>query len=144
MVPESGRRRHPASLPADKRRNIRFSETEVPLREDVHELGGQIGAMVRDRVGEELFNSVEAVRSLAIARRDGDARAHQRLVDPPEPCFHRASHGAHAHRCPAAASRGCRASSGTSSPQPPPPAGGRAAALHARKAHGHMALRGTP
>ncbi len=81
MVPESGRRRHPASLPADKRRNIRFSETEVPLREDVHELGGQIGAMVRDRVGEELFNSVEAVRSLAIARRDGDARAHQRLVE---------------------------------------------------------------
>jgi len=81
MVPENGRRRHPASLPADKRRNIRFSETEVPLREDVHELGGQIGAMVRDRVGEELFNSVEAVRSLAIARRDGDARAHQRLVE---------------------------------------------------------------
>lgn len=81
MVSERGRRRHPASLPADKRRNIRFSETEVPLRKDVHELGGQIGAMIRDRGGEELFNAVEAARSLAIAWRDGDTCAHERLVE---------------------------------------------------------------
>ncbi len=79
--PNSYRRRHPTSLPADKRRNIRFSETEVPLRQDVHRLGGLIGAMVRDRAGEELFNTVEAVRSLAIARRDGDALARDRLEE---------------------------------------------------------------
>ena len=75
----SGRTRHPASLPADKRRNIRFSEKEAPLRQDVHRLGERIGAMIRDRGGEELFNAVEAARSLAIARRNGDLHAHERL-----------------------------------------------------------------
>ena len=74
-TPSSQRKRHPTSLPADKRRNIRFSETEKPLRQDVHELGGLIGAMVKDRGGEALFNTVEAARSLAIARRNGDADA---------------------------------------------------------------------
>ena len=73
--PTSQRRRHPTSLPADKRRNIRFSETEEPLRQDVHQLGGLIGAMVKDRGGEALFNTVEAARSLAIARRNGDTDA---------------------------------------------------------------------
>ena len=81
MTPQSGRRRHPVSLPADKRRNIRFSETEVPLREDVHKLGSRIGAMVCDRGGEALLNTVESARSLAIAWRDGDAGAHERLVE---------------------------------------------------------------
>jgi len=75
------RRRHPASLPADKRRNIRFAKTEIPLRKDAHELGGQIGAMVRDRCGQELFNAVEEARSLAITWRNGDARARDRLVE---------------------------------------------------------------
>lgn len=79
--PNSGRRRHPASLPADKRRNIRFSEKEVPLRQDVHRLGDLIGSMIKDRGGEELFNAVEAVRSLAIARRNGDSRAAGRLEE---------------------------------------------------------------
>ena len=79
IPPNSDRKRHPASLPADKRRNIRFSETERPLREDVHQLGGLIGAVVKDRGGEELFNAVEAVRSLAIASRNGDVGAHDRL-----------------------------------------------------------------
>ena len=79
IPPNSDRKRHPASLPADKRRNIRFSETERPLREDVHQLGRLIGAVVKDRGGEELFNAVEAVRSLAIASRNGDVGAHDRL-----------------------------------------------------------------
>ncbi|WP_446831070.1 phosphoenolpyruvate carboxylase [Candidatus Foliamicus sp.] len=79
MVAQNGRRRHPASLPADKRRNIRFSETEAPLREDVHELGGLIGAVVKDRGGMELFNAVEAARSLAIAWRNGETQAQERL-----------------------------------------------------------------
>ena len=81
MADSSPHRRHPASLPADKRHNIRFSKTDEPLREDVHELGDQIGAMVKDRGGRKLFDSVEAARSLAIARRDGDAAAHQRLAE---------------------------------------------------------------
>ena len=79
MPPQASRRRHPASLPADKRRNIRFSKTEAPLRQDVHQLGGLIGAMIQDRGGGELFEAVEAARSLAIARRDGDAGANERL-----------------------------------------------------------------
>ena len=81
MAKHTGRRRHPASLPADKRRNIRFSKTEVSLRQDVHQLGGLIGAMIQDRGGAELFEAVESARSLAIARRDGDARAHDRLEE---------------------------------------------------------------
>ena len=79
MGQHTRRKRHPASLPADKRRNIRFSKTEVSLRQDVHQLGGLIGAMILDRGGAELFETVESARSLAIARRDGDARAHDRL-----------------------------------------------------------------
>ncbi|MCY4476614.1 MAG: phosphoenolpyruvate carboxylase [Gammaproteobacteria bacterium] len=79
MPPQSGRRRHPASLPADKRRNIRFSKTEAPLRQDVHQLGGLIGAMIQDRGGAELFEAVESARSLAIARRDGVAGSPDRL-----------------------------------------------------------------
>ena len=79
ILTNSNRKRHPASLPADKRRNIRFSETELPLREDVHQLGSLIGAVVKDRGGAELFNAVETARSLAIARRNGDASAHDRL-----------------------------------------------------------------
>lgn len=78
---KSGRRRHPASLPADRRRNIRFSEKAAPLRQDVHRLGELIGSMIRDRGGEELFNAVESSRSLAIARRDGDSQAHDRLEE---------------------------------------------------------------
>ena len=81
MPGQTGRRRHPASLPADKRRNIRFSRTEAPLRQDVHQLGGLIGAMIQDRGGEELFRLVEAARSLAIARRDGKAGANGRLEE---------------------------------------------------------------
>lgn len=81
MSGQTGRRRHPASLPADKRRNIRFSRTEAPLRQDVHQLGGLIGAMIQDRGGEELFRAVEAARSLAIARRDGKAGASERLEE---------------------------------------------------------------
>ncbi len=79
MPPQASRRRHPASLPADKRRNIRFSKTEAPLRQDVHQLGGLIGAMIQDRGGGELFEAVESARSLAIARRDGVAGSHDRL-----------------------------------------------------------------
>ena len=79
MPTRSSRRRHPASLPADKRRNIRFSRTEASLRQDAHQLGGLIGAMIQDRGGEELFGAVESARSLAIARRDGDAGAEDRL-----------------------------------------------------------------
>ena len=81
MPGQTGRRRHPASLPADKRRNIRFSRTEAPLRQDVHQLGGLIGAMIQDRGGDELFHIVEAARSLAIARRDGKAGANDRLEE---------------------------------------------------------------
>ena len=77
----ASRKRHPASLPADKRRNIRFSRTEVSLRQDVHQLGGLIGAMIQDRGGAELFEAVESARSLAIARRNGDASAHDRLQE---------------------------------------------------------------
>ena len=81
MGQHSSRKRHPASLPADKRRNIRFSKTEVSLRQDVHQLGGLIGAMIQDRGGTELFEAVESARSLAIASRNGDAGAHDRLEE---------------------------------------------------------------
>lgn len=45
---------------------------EAPLRRDVRSLGTLLGEVLREQVGDDLFELVEDLRQLAIARRDAD------------------------------------------------------------------------
>lgn len=54
-------------------RQIEFPAVDQPLREDVSRLGQLIGEMLIDQVDEASFRRVEAVRGLAIRRREGES-----------------------------------------------------------------------
>ena len=70
----------PANLnPAEKRQNIRFAEKDEALRKDVRSLGTMVGDLLIEQGGEALFKTVESARQLAIARREGDADASEKL-----------------------------------------------------------------
>src|SRR5436853_4002359 len=45
---------------------------EAPLRRDVRSLGRLLGNVIKDQEGEQLFETVEALRKLCIAGRGGD------------------------------------------------------------------------
>jgi phosphoenolpyruvate carboxylase len=62
------------------RADISFPTKDADLREDVHMLGMLVGEVIREQGGDALFEAVEADRLAAIARRDGDARGAQALV----------------------------------------------------------------
>ncbi len=47
---------------------------EQPLRRDIRSLGALLGQVLREQVGDQLFDTVESLRRTAIARRDADAR----------------------------------------------------------------------
>ena len=55
-----------------QRHDIQFPPKDAALREDVHELGGLVGEVLREQGGEELFELVEGDRRAAIRRRDGE------------------------------------------------------------------------
>jgi phosphoenolpyruvate carboxylase len=55
-----------------QRHDIHFPPKDAALREDVHELGGLVGEVLREQGGEELFALVEGDRVAAIRRREGD------------------------------------------------------------------------
>ena len=61
------------------RQNIRFAEKDEALRHDVHELGIMVGKLLVEQGGEALFKSVESARKYAIGRREGDAKASDKL-----------------------------------------------------------------
>ncbi len=58
---------------------------QVPLRRDVRSLGALLGQVLREQAGVELFETVEGLRRIAIARREaqaaGDALAAQRHLE---------------------------------------------------------------
>ncbi len=58
---------------------------QVPLRRDVRSLGALLGQVLREQAGEALFATVEALRRIAIARREaeaaGDAAAAQQHLE---------------------------------------------------------------
>ncbi|MCS5641624.1 MAG: phosphoenolpyruvate carboxylase, partial [Dehalococcoidia bacterium] len=54
------------------RSDIFFAEKDKALRKDVHRLGELVGDLVKDQLGEALFDLVEAVRRAAIESREGD------------------------------------------------------------------------
>jgi phosphoenolpyruvate carboxylase len=62
------------------RADICFPSKDAELREDVHMLGVLVGEVIREQGGDALFEVVESDRRAAIARRDGDARGAQVLV----------------------------------------------------------------
>ena len=46
---------------------------EAPLRRDVRSLGMLLGEVIRDQAGDKLYAQEEALRQLAIRRREADA-----------------------------------------------------------------------
>lgn len=62
-----------------KRTEIEFPPKHAALRDDVHMLGALVGEVLREQGGIELFELVERDRTLAIARRNGDAAAGSEL-----------------------------------------------------------------
>jgi phosphoenolpyruvate carboxylase len=56
-----------------------FPPKHAALRDDVHMLGALVGEMLREQGGEPLLELVERDRTLAIARRRGDAEAGKEL-----------------------------------------------------------------
>ncbi|MCG8456808.1 MAG: phosphoenolpyruvate carboxylase, partial [Holophagales bacterium] len=54
-------------------RRIHFADKDLPLRDDVHELGALVGEILRDQGGEALFEKVEQARVAAIERRQREA-----------------------------------------------------------------------
>ncbi|MGI9037625.1 MAG: phosphoenolpyruvate carboxylase [Gemmatimonadota bacterium] len=64
-----------SSHPDPDLRSVPFAEKDEPLRDDVRLLGDMVGGVVRELAGEERFEQVEAARTAAIQRREGDAAA---------------------------------------------------------------------
>lgn len=56
-------------------REIEFPEKDQDLRDDVRLLGTLVGDVIREQGSDEFFQHVEAVRTAAIRRREGDAGA---------------------------------------------------------------------
>jgi len=54
------------------RREIRFTEKDAALRDDVRTLGALVGDVIREQGGEALFQAVETARVAAIRRREGE------------------------------------------------------------------------
>ncbi len=46
---------------------------QAPLRRDIRSLGALLGQVLREQAGEELFDTVESLRRIAIARREAEA-----------------------------------------------------------------------
>ena len=47
---------------------------EAPLRRDVRSLGALLGGVLREQAGAPLYDAVEALRRIAISRREADAK----------------------------------------------------------------------
>lgn len=60
-------------------RGADFPGKDHGLRDDVRLLGALVGDAIREQAGDAFFERVERVRKAAIARREGDAAASERL-----------------------------------------------------------------
>lgn len=63
----------------EKRQDIQFAEKDESLRKDVRALGTIFGELLLEQGGEALYKTVESARQLAIARREGDREASDKL-----------------------------------------------------------------
>ncbi|WOE30873.1 MULTISPECIES: phosphoenolpyruvate carboxylase [unclassified Acinetobacter] len=57
-----------------------IQQIDAPLREDVRLLGNLLGEILKEQVGQDLFNQVEQIRALSKGARDGQAEAEQQLA----------------------------------------------------------------
>ncbi len=64
-----------------RRQDIRFSDKEQALRDDVRTLGAMVGELIREQGGEELFEFVETARLRAIRRRENNELPGEELGD---------------------------------------------------------------
>src|SRR5262245_54454276 len=64
---------------APLRREVRFTDKDAALRDDVHTLGALVGEVVREQGGDALFQRVETARVAAIRRREGEAAGEAEL-----------------------------------------------------------------
>lgn len=55
-------------------------DQHVPLRDDVRMLGNLLGQTIKQQAGEEIFATVEEIRQLAKAIKNGDENASDRLI----------------------------------------------------------------
>jgi len=62
------------------RSQIHFPPQHEPLRDDVHALGELVGQILKEQGGNQLIETVEQDRVMAIRRRDGDAQAGEELA----------------------------------------------------------------
>jgi phosphoenolpyruvate carboxylase len=62
----------PRHHPSD-RRDVDFAPQDMPLREDVRELGALVGEMLAEQRGNAFFDQVEDIRTTAIRRRESGA-----------------------------------------------------------------------
>jgi phosphoenolpyruvate carboxylase len=60
----------PADTPL--REQLEFADTDTPLRDDVRRLGAMVGDMLAEQVSPAFLDQVEALRRIAIARREQD------------------------------------------------------------------------
>jgi phosphoenolpyruvate carboxylase len=54
------------------RREVRFTDKDAALRDDVRTLGALVGEVIREQGGDALFQRVETARVAAIRRREGE------------------------------------------------------------------------
>lgn len=66
---------------ASPRSEIQFPQTDVPLSDDVGELGALLGDILREQSGDAFFDHVESVRKAAIERRETHGDADTRLAE---------------------------------------------------------------
>lgn len=62
------------------RQEIHFGLKDAALRDDVHQLGGLVGEVLREQGGDVLFDAVEGDRQAALARRANEPDATAQLV----------------------------------------------------------------
>ncbi|WP_206211986.1 phosphoenolpyruvate carboxylase [Wenzhouxiangella sp. XN24] len=69
------------------REPVRFESKDVPLREDVREIGTIVGEVIAEQCGQRIFDAVEQIRRAAILQREtgqrGDLRALLDSLDTP-------------------------------------------------------------
>ena len=70
---------NPATSATGRGRDIRFTEKDKALRQDVHALGIMIGELLIEQGGKDLYDAVETARQLSIEAREGNSEAAENL-----------------------------------------------------------------
>ena len=76
-----------------------FDAKQAPLRRDIRSLGALLGQVLREQGGDELFDAVENLRRVAIARREaeaaGDFKAAEKFLEEAQALTHKVASDPH-------------------------------------------------